>query len=146
MPGLVLPRDWLSAVKTPRPIGRSVSTEESKARARCDCQISERSENSKYIYGGFKTLRDLTVRRLMGCWKEALDINRQNYGISRIYRWNRYWKCLHDTYYPIFDTEAGAVFANNLNYMIIVCWTKPSKLRCMSVDGDNSIGIVNSLP
>ena len=32
------------------------------------CQISERSDNSKYKSRGFETLRDLTKRRLFGYW------------------------------------------------------------------------------
>ena len=36
------------------------------------CQISERSDNSKYKSRGFETLRDLTIRRLIGYWNGAL--------------------------------------------------------------------------
>ena len=36
------------------------------------CQVSERSDNSKYKSRGFETLRDLTVRRLVGYWNGAL--------------------------------------------------------------------------
>ena len=35
------------------------------------CQISERSDNSKYKSHGFETLRDLTIRRLIGYWNGA---------------------------------------------------------------------------
>ena len=35
------------------------------------CQISERSDNSKYKSRGFGTLRDLMVRRLTGYWNRA---------------------------------------------------------------------------
>ena len=35
------------------------------------CQISERSNNSKYKSRGFETLRDLTERRLFGYWDGA---------------------------------------------------------------------------
>ena len=35
---------------------------------RSACQISERSDNSKYKSRGFETLRDLTERRLFGYW------------------------------------------------------------------------------
>ena len=35
---------------------------------RSACQISERSDNSKYKSRGFETLRDLTKRRLFGYW------------------------------------------------------------------------------
>ena len=38
---------------------------------RCACQISERSDNSKYKSRGFETLRDLTERRLFGYWDGA---------------------------------------------------------------------------
>ena len=37
------------------------------------CQISERSDNSKYKSRGFETLRDLTERRLFGYWDGAQD-------------------------------------------------------------------------
>ena len=40
---------------------------------RSACQISERSDNSKYKSRGFETLRDLTERRLFGYWDGALD-------------------------------------------------------------------------
>ena len=35
------------------------------------CQISERLNNPKYKCRGFETSRDLTVRRLIGCWNRA---------------------------------------------------------------------------
>ena len=38
---------------------------------RSACQISERSDNSKYKSRGFETLRDLTKRRLFGIWDGA---------------------------------------------------------------------------
>ena len=38
---------------------------------RCACQISEPSKNSKYKSRGFETLRDLTIRRLIGYWNRA---------------------------------------------------------------------------
>ena len=39
---------------------------------RSACQISERSDNSKYKSRGFETLRDLTERCLFGYWDGAL--------------------------------------------------------------------------
>ena len=39
---------------------------------RSACQISERSDNSKYKSRGFETLRDLTERRLFVYWDGAL--------------------------------------------------------------------------
>ena len=41
---------------------------------RSACQISERSDNSKYKSRGFETLRDLTERRLFGYWDGALTV------------------------------------------------------------------------
>ena len=38
---------------------------------RSACQISERSDNSKYKSRGFETLRDLTERHLFGYWDGA---------------------------------------------------------------------------
>ena len=35
------------------------------------CQISERSDYSKYKSRGIETSRDLTIRRLIGCWNGA---------------------------------------------------------------------------
>ena len=35
------------------------------------CQISERSDNFEYKSRGFETLRDLTIRRLIGYWNGA---------------------------------------------------------------------------
>ena len=43
---------------------------------RSACQISERSDNSKYKSRGFETLRDLTERRLIGYWDGALDTHK----------------------------------------------------------------------
>ena len=40
---------------------------------RSACQISERSDNSKYKSRGFETLRDLTERRLFRYWDGALE-------------------------------------------------------------------------
>ena len=37
-----------------------------------ECQISERLYNHKYKSRGFETLRDLTIRRLIGYWNWAL--------------------------------------------------------------------------
>ena len=45
---------------------------------RSACQVSERSDNSKYKFRGFETLRDLTERRLFWYWDGA-----QIYGVSR---------------------------------------------------------------
>ena len=42
---------------------------------RSACQISERSDNSKYKSRGFETLRDLTERRLFGYWDGAQNSN-----------------------------------------------------------------------
>ena len=42
---------------------------------RSACQISERSDNSKYKSRGFETLRDLTERRIFGYWDGALVPN-----------------------------------------------------------------------
>ena len=42
---------------------------------RSACQISERSDNSKYKSRDFEILRDLTERRLFGYWDGALDIS-----------------------------------------------------------------------
>ena len=41
---------------------------------RSACQISERSDNSKYKSRGFETLQDLTERRLFGYWDGALVV------------------------------------------------------------------------
>ena len=38
---------------------------------RSACQISERSDNSKYKSRGFETLRDLTIRRLIEYWNRV---------------------------------------------------------------------------
>ena len=38
---------------------------------RGSCQMSERSDNFKYKSRGFETLRDLTIRRLIGYWNGA---------------------------------------------------------------------------
>ena len=45
------------------------------------CQISERSDNSKYKSRGFETLRDPTERRLFGYWDGALPLS-----------YRRHWK------------------------------------------------------
>ena len=45
---------------------------------RSACQISERSDNSKYKSRGFETLRDLTERRLFGYWDGAQAISIQH--------------------------------------------------------------------
>ena len=42
---------------------------------RSACEISERSDNSKYKSRGFETLRDLTERRLFGYWDGALGFS-----------------------------------------------------------------------
>ena len=42
---------------------------------RSACQISERSDNSKYKSRGFETLRDLTKRRLFVYWDGALVLS-----------------------------------------------------------------------
>ena len=41
---------------------------------RCACQISKRYDNLKYKSRGFKTLRDLTKRRIFGYWDGALPL------------------------------------------------------------------------
>ena len=46
---------------------------------RSACQISERSDNSKYKSRGFETLRDLTKRRLFGYWDGALNVLKDNH-------------------------------------------------------------------
>ena len=47
---------------------------------RSACQISERSDNSKYKSRGFETLRDLTERRLFGYWDGA-------WSLAYLYHW-----------------------------------------------------------
>ena len=49
---------------------------------RSACQISERSDNSKYKSRGFETLRDLTKRRLFGYWDGAQGIS--NHDIDQV--------------------------------------------------------------
>ena len=44
---------------------------------RCACQISERSDNSKYKSRGFETSQGLTKRRFIGYWNRAQDIPRE---------------------------------------------------------------------
>ena len=39
---------------------------------RCACQISERSDSSRYKSRGFETSQDLTRRRFIGYWNRAL--------------------------------------------------------------------------
>ena len=51
---------------------------------RSACQISERSDNSKYKSRGFDTLRDLTERRLFAYWDGALVMS----GVNR--KWPYY--------------------------------------------------------
>ena len=52
---------------------------------RSSCQISERSDNSKYKSRGFDTLRDLTERRLFGYWDGAQIAWPHNYLL--VYPW-----------------------------------------------------------
>ena len=46
---------------------------------RSACQISKRSDNSKYKSRGFETWRDLTERRLFGYWDGALIVTKAKY-------------------------------------------------------------------
>ena len=46
---------------------------------RSACQVSERSDNSKYKSRRFETLRDLTERRLFGYWDGAQVANKPYY-------------------------------------------------------------------
>ena len=41
---------------------------------RAACQISERSDNSKYKFRGFEASRDLTIRRPVGYWKALIPM------------------------------------------------------------------------
>ena len=54
---------------------------------RSACQISERSDNSKYKSRGFETWRDLTERRLFGYWDGALLLRPQYSGRTRSITW-----------------------------------------------------------
>ena len=54
---------------------------------RSACQISERSDNSKYKSRGFETLRDLTKRRLFGYWDGALYYSHEGNCISYQFKW-----------------------------------------------------------
>ena len=54
---------------------------------RSACQISERSENSKYKSRGFEALRDLTEIRLFGYWDGALVVS----GTIKISRQTPVW-------------------------------------------------------
>ena len=49
---------------------------------RSACQISERSDNSKYKSRGFETLRDLTEIRLFGYWDGAQNPTVVKYSIG----------------------------------------------------------------
>ena len=46
------------------------------------CQISERSDNSKYKSRAFETLRDLTERRLFGYWDGAQEATSLNISLA----------------------------------------------------------------
>ena len=50
---------------------------------RSACQISERSDNSKYKSRGFETLRDITKRRLFRYWDGAQGVFRDESDLVR---------------------------------------------------------------
>ena len=54
---------------------------------RSACQISKRSDNSKYKSRGFETLRDLTERRLFGYW-DGTQVLPQCAATSYLFLWN----------------------------------------------------------
>ena len=54
---------------------------------RSACQISERSDNSKYKSRGFEALRDLTKRRLLGYWDGALGPTRVQHQLVRTFHY-----------------------------------------------------------
>ena len=64
---------------------------------RSACQISERSDNSKYKSRGFETLRDLTERRLFGYWDGAQIPFEKNGDIKQLWCCRLRWIQWHDT-------------------------------------------------
>ena len=62
------PRDWYFKL----PYGFEIWQAHRQHCCRSACQISERSDNSKYKSRDFEILRDLTERRLFGYWDGAL--------------------------------------------------------------------------
>ena len=63
---------WYSHARwLPGPRLRQICQAHRQHCCRSACQISERSDNSKYKSRGFETLRDLTERRLSGYWDRA---------------------------------------------------------------------------
>ena len=66
------PRDWYSKLSYRFEIWQA----HRQHCCRSACQVSERSDNSKYKSRGFETLRDLTERRLFGYW-DGVQISRK---------------------------------------------------------------------
>ena len=64
------PRDWYFKL----PYRFEIWQAHRQQRCRSVCQISQRSDNSKYKSRGFETLRDLTERRLFGYWDGVQDL------------------------------------------------------------------------
>ena len=77
---------------------------------RSACQISKRSDNSKYKSRGFETWRDLTERRLFGYWDGALVVSSPyNELISTIYAAEEHWYIWF--YIPLFCRRCNEMFS-----------------------------------
>ena len=67
---------------------------------RSACQISERSDNSKYKSRGFETLRDLTKRRLFRYWDGALALCEGNtLVVTDGFPFTKGQQCRHSIFY-----------------------------------------------
>ena len=91
------PRDWYFKLSYRFEIWQA----HRQQRCRSACQISERSDNSKYKSRGFETLRDLTERRLFGYWDGALCV----YGCTIHSYWSRVIYTLWTSYHCPRDCE-----------------------------------------
>ena len=74
------PRDWYFKLS----YGYEIWQAHRQHRYRSACQISERSDISKYKSRGFETLRDLAERRLFGYWDGALLAPLQSYNVNNL--------------------------------------------------------------
>ena len=78
------PRDWYFKLSYRFEIWRA----HRQHCCRSACQISERSDDSKYKCRGFETLRDLTERRLFGYWDGALVSREKTSNCIPRYLWD----------------------------------------------------------
>ena len=96
---------------------------------RCACQISERSDHSKYKSHGFETSRGLTIRRLFGYWKRFQGLIVRFHKVSRPRNWMLTWTYWSEIWQHVGSTAAETPVKLQSDQITLNPYLAPLKLH-----------------